>query len=224
MQNIFQSPKRPHDGRSEPITKVPMSIEAAERRLVLLKGLGRGAAALAATVPIQTLASQSVLTPDGLHQCTISGMHSGVHSTTTTTMVCGGYSPGWWGQSENGTSPRRTWPSGANYEAAVTTICPWSTLLTPTAKTTGSKKRQADVTGRAPTLFEVMSPQAPLGHFPDSDEFHWICAWLNALGRYFNFPYSDLDVLNFAKLKGIENTKYQDALTFFKTYMETHTS
>jgi hypothetical protein len=215
MQNIIQSPKKPPDGGNESMAKEPMSTASAERRLVLLKGLGRGAAALAATVPIQTLAGQSVLTPDGKHQCSVSGMHSGVHSATTTTTVCGGYSPGWWGQStDGGISPSRTWGS-ANYNAAVTTVCSWSALMTTATST---------VPARSPTLFEVMSPKAPLGHFPDSDEFHWICAWLNALGGYFNFPYSAQEVLDFAALKYSDPTKYQDALTFFKTYMETHTS
>jgi hypothetical protein len=199
------------------MAKEPMTTASAERRLVLLKGLGRGAAALAATVPIQTLAGQSVLTPDGQHQCSVSGMHSGVHSATTTTTVCGGYSPGWWGQStDGGISPSRSWGS-ANYNAAVTTVCPWSALMTTATST---------VPARSPTLFEVMSPKAPLGHFPNSDEFHWICAWLNALGGYFNFPYSAQEVLTFAALKSDPSkaTQYQDALTFFKTYMELHTS
>ena len=105
MQNIVQSPKKPPDGQGRSIAQEPMSAEATARRLVLLKGLGRGAAVLAASVPIQTLATQSVLTPGGQHQCTVSGMHSGVHSTTTTTLVCGGYSPGWWGQSDDGINP-----------------------------------------------------------------------------------------------------------------------
>jgi hypothetical protein len=215
MKNIVQSPKSPPDFGNVALNKGSMSTQAAERRLVLLKGLGRGAAALAATVPIQTLASQSVLTPDGKHQCSVSGMHSGVHSTTTTTTVCGGYSPGWWGQSDNGTSPRRTWPGGANHTALITTVCPWSTLMT-TATTS--------VPAHVPTLFEIMEPKDPVSKFANTDEFHWVCAWLNALGGYFNFPYSGAEVLDFAKMKYTNPTKYQDALTFFKTYMETHAS
>lgn len=187
-----------------------LSPQAVARRHLLLKGLGRGSAVLAATVPIQTLAGQSLLTFDGKHQCSISGMQSGVHSATpTNTPTCGGYSPGWWGQTTTNSKgqlvPRRPWPI--------------SNPNAPCVNTFGAcKLRNPD--GSQASLFDVMSPKAG-GKFSNTDEFHWICAWLNALSHSFNFPYSGDDVLKFYNA-GSGSTVYQNALTFFKTYMENH--
>ena len=174
-----------------------LSPDALARRQMLLKGLGKGSVVLAATVPLQTLAGQSLLTFDGKHQCSVSGMHSGVHSATpTNTPVCGGYSPGWWKQvNDAGTAPRRTWPllpNGWTYN----TKCSAVFSLHP-------------LSGN-PTLFEVMR------NFPNTDEYHWICAWLNALSQSFNFPYTGQEVLDFY----YSPSQYADALAFFKTYME----
>ncbi|QDL36601.1 hypothetical protein [Rhodoferax sediminis] len=186
-----------------------LSPQAVARRHMLLKSLGKGSAVLAATVPIQTLAGQSLLTFDGKHQCSVSGMFSGVHSTTTTSETCGGYSPGWWGQTTTDSKgqlvPKRQWPTDPN--ALCRDIFRASTLLNPD--------------GSPPTLFEVMSPGVG-GKFSNTDEFHWICAWLNALSHSFNFPYSGDQVLAFYNA-GSGSKTYQDALTFFKTYMENHT-
>jgi len=176
-----------------------LSSQAVARRHMLLKGLGKGAAVLAATVPIQTLAGQNLLTPDRLHQCSVSGMHSGVHSATPAgTPVCGGFSPGYWGQIQNG-QPKRTWPllpNGWTYD----TKC--SAVFT---------KR---VLSGDPTLFQVMNPPA----YANTDERHWICAWLNALSQSFSFPYTGQQVLDFyySTTPGVS----ADALSFFKTYME----
>lgn len=186
-----------------------LSSQAIARRHMLLKGLGKGSAVLAATVPIRTLANQSVLTFDGKHQCSVSGMQSGVHSATTSSVTCGGYSPGWWGQTTTNNGqlvPRRPWPIG-NPNA-------------PCVNTFGACKLR-NPGGSQPTLFEVMSPQAG-GKFSNTDEYHWICAWLNALSNSFNFPYSGTQVLAFYNA-GSGSTVYQNALTFFKTYMENHT-
>lgn len=176
------------------------------RRRVLLGGVGKGAAVLAATVPLQTLAVQNLLTFDGKHQCSVSGMHSGVHSATpTNTPICGGYSPGWWGQSESGPPlrPKRAWPALPNG---------W------TYNTKCSAVFTKRVLSGDPTLFQVMQP----GSYSNTDEFHWICAWLNALSHSFNFPYTGQQVLDFYFAPGAGVAA--DALEFFKTYMETHTS
>jgi len=176
-----------------------LSAEALARRQMLLKGLGKGSAVLAATVPLQTLAGQSLLTFDGKHQCSVSGMHSGVHSATpSNTPICGGYSPGWWRQSDDGLTPRRTWPNlpnGWTYNTKCSAVFSKRTL-------SGN-----------PTLFQVMR------NYQNTDEFHWICAWLNALSHSFNFPYTGQEVINF-----YNSPSSDDALEFFKTYMETHTS
>lgn len=191
-----------------------LSSAAIARRRVLLKGVGKGSAVLAATVPLQTLAGQSLLTFDGKHQCSVSGMHSGVHSATpTTTPVCGGYSPGWWGQSQivdGKIVPKRAWPTLPNG---------WTFNTKCDAVFTKCTLRNTD--GSKPSLFQIVEPQEPISKFSNTDEFHWVCAWLNALSHSFNFPYSGQQVLDFYNSPSI--TVYQDALTFFKTYMETHT-
>jgi hypothetical protein len=172
------------------------SSAAIARRRILLNGVGKGAAVLAVTVPIQTLASQSLLTEGGAHQCSVSGMHSGVHSKTTTTVTCGGFSPSYWGQSDPATPnvPIHAWPInfGRNHKAVFTR----STL-------------PANL-----TMFQVMKNHST------TDEAHWISAWLNALNHSFNFPYTGLQVLDFYNSPSV--TLYQDALIFFKTYMEAH--
>ena len=179
-----------------------LSSAAVARRRMLLKGVGKGSAVLAATVPLQTLAGQSLLTFDGKHQCSVSGMHSSVHSATpTNTPICGGYSPGWWGQSDNGTTPKRTWPllpSAWTYNTKCSTVFTRVTL-------SGN-----------PTLFQVMNN--PI--YASTDERHWICAWLNALSHSWSFPYTGQEVRDFynSSATGV----YADALDFFKTYMETH--
>ena len=178
-----------------------LSTDALARRNLLLKGLGRGSAVLAATVPLQTLAGQSLLTFDGKHQCSVSGMHSGVHSATpSNTPICGGYSPGWWGQSETVDGkvvPRRAWP--IDYRIKCDVIFTRCTL------------RNSD--GSKPSLFQVMTDS----RFASSDEFHWVCAYLNALSHSFNFPYSGQEVIDF-----YNSSSSADALAFFKMFMEKH--
>lgn len=199
----------PNDGRSPgaaPVADPGSNIPSLARRHALLKGVGKGAAVMAASVPIRTLAAPTTLTftADG-RRCTISGAQSGVHSADTLTLVCGGYSPGYWGQADSAdpTKPRRTWPTDPN--ATCRSIFKNSTL------------RNANYTW--PTLFQVMSDT----RFASSDEFHWIAAWLNATAKALNFPYSAAEVLGFYNA-GAGATSYQNALKFFKDNLETHVS
>lgn len=66
-----------------------LSEEALKRRKLLVKGLGRGAAVVAASVPIKTLAQPTI------RLCTVSGVQSNVGSGRTggTTATCKGNSP-----------------------------------------------------------------------------------------------------------------------------------
>lgn len=187
-----------------------LSASAIARRRILLKGVGKGTAVLAATVPLQTLAGQSLLTIDkgtGIHQCTVSGMHSGVHSATpTNTPVCSGFSPGWWGQTDNGTTPRRAWP-----------ILPIPNQLTGYLTKFNSVFTWMVLPGD-PNLFQVANPPG----YSSTHQWHWLCAWLNALWSNqhpgtLNFPYSADEVIAYSKLTG---APYSDALTFFSTYVE----
>lgn len=189
-----------------------LSSAAIARRHMLLKGVGKGSVVLAATIPIQTLATQTLLTEGLAHQCSVSGMHSGVHSATTTTLTCGGYSPGWWGQSDNATpTVPKHWPTLPNSRTYATTCV-----------TVFTKFNLLNDDRSLPTLFQVMSPKDKSGKFSNTDEFHWICAWLNALSHSFPFPYTGQQVLDF--YDSPTTAAYDDALTFFKTYMEAHVS
>lgn len=193
---------------SQDETQIPSSTVFA-RRDILLKGINKGAIVVSAVAPIQTLAGQNLLTFDGKHQCSISGMQSGVHSATpANSQICGGYSPGWWGQSTQYGKPKH-WPTYLNYAASVTSVFQYSKLR--------------NHNGTEPTLFQVMDPRNHGGQFSNTEEFHWICAWLNAHVNRFNFPYSAAEVLEFYN-QGPASKTYQDALIFFKTYMETHFS
>lgn len=181
------------------------SSAAVARRRLLLKGVGKGTAVLVAAVPIQTLAGQSLLTFDGLHQCSISGMQSGVHSATpSNTPVCGGYSISHWALSDGSNPPKPPsgrWPSLPSSWTYATHI---NSVLSPNS-----------LTGN-PTLFQVMNA------FASTPEAHWICAWLNALWEEqhvgtLKFPYTATQVLDFYNLPAAPRA---DALLFFTTYME----
>lgn len=184
-----------------------LSSTAVARRRALLRGVGKGAAVLAATAPLQTLAGQSLLTFDGKHQCSVSGQHSGVHSATpTNTARCIGFNPDYWGQpatNGNGGGPLRAWPT--DYKQKFIDIFTQSGF------------------NNSITLFQVMQNN---GSFTNADERHWLCAYLNALSSVtsgLNFPYSAAQVLAYYNT-GQGSTVYLDALAFFKTYMETRSS
>ncbi len=193
-----------------PADEQALSSEAVARRHLLLKGLGRGSAVLAASIPLKTLASTSVFTNPGANgapviRCGISGMTSGVHSKDTTTNVCSGYSPGYYTQ-------RQHWPSGLNPDALVTTVFPSCKLMV-------NKDGTSLGTYRVPTLLEVMNLT------PRVDEFHWIAAWVNAMGgapSSWNFPYTGAQVQAFYAGTGPGGYTKAQALAFFMTYMEIH--
>lgn len=198
---------------TEPSAAEALSHSALARRHMLLKGVGKGSAVLVATMPLQTLAGQSLLTFDGQHQCSVSGQHSGVHSATTTTLTCGGYSPSWWGQKDTNGKPKN-WPeplpNGWTYKTKCNDVFLGCTL------------RNTDTGNSVPSLWQIMEPKESSGKFTDTDEFHWVCAWLNAIRKAFAFPYTPQQVIDYYVL-GTASPGYQDALLFFKTYMESHT-
>ena len=169
-----------------------LSSAAVARRRILLKGLGKGAAVLAATAPIQTLASQSLLTFDGLHQCTVSGMKSGVHSKTPldTTPRCGGFSIAHWSNLNT-----TQWPGGT-----VTSALKWKDVFT----TSSSYKNN--------TLAQILQNSSS----NSSTEAHWIVAWLNATQPPPGtpFPYTRDEVVAYNTAASV------DAYTFFTTFME----
>lgn len=214
-----------------------LSSAAVARRRMLLKGLGKGSAVLAAAVPLQTLASQSVFTNPGKDgalaiRCGISGMTSGIHSRDTVTTVCTGYSPGYY--------KNHAWPADINRDAPCTTVCKDSQLKTYVCTetkthqgttTTTTFRSGTDVTNSnngktckpvavPSTLFDVID------FHESSDEYHWICAWLNGMGgapASWNFPYTGAQVIAFYNGTGPGGHTKAQALAFFRTYMEIHT-
>ena len=190
-------------GRAVP-PEVLSSAKAARRRL-LLKGVGKGGAVVAAALPLKSFATvdeskRLYILPigsTGKNQCSVSGQHSGFHSgSPETTSQCGGCTIASW------CSASRTWPSGCNKSATCKSVFSGCTLTVPTSGSPSS---------RPATLLEVLSK------WPNSDDAHWVCAWLNSCGpSSLGFPYSSANVLKFY---GDPATK-SAALTFFKNYTE----
>ena len=166
----------------------------ASRRRLLLRGIGKGSALLAATVPIKTLASTPSVTRDG-QICTASGTQSAAHSQATNLPTCGGLSPGYYMKIEH-------WH---NYP---------STTYTVGIRTFNQDTKFKDVFGggMSVAMLKIMNTQ-PV----NNDEFHWIAALLNAIKAPsgYVFPYSATEVL--ALYSGTQSAA---ALTFFKGFME----
>jgi len=205
-------------------TKELLSSSAIDRRRALLKGVGKGAAVLGATVPLKALAtlpSGSVFTYNGTGtltqiRCGISGMTSGVHSRDTDrSQQCIGYSPGYYHKREH-------FPSGTRPDALITAVFSTCALKVPVLRETcveverensTQTKCTTEVVGtKVPTLLEVMNIK------PRPDEFHWLAAWLNAQpsSPAVNYPYSGTDIVAFYAAKDAK------ALEFIKKYMEKH--
>lgn len=205
VDKMHQSPEEAPTSASGSGSTEPLSASALARRRALFKGIGKGGAVIAASVPIQTLASPTLLTFDGLI-CSVSGMQSGVHSATPgQTATCGGYSAGHWGTKEPNVNPAKPkypqWyslPNGWTYE-------------TPFKNVFGSWPNSS----ANPTLFDAAHKSA----YRSMAEFHWVCAWMNAVAKVFNFPYTPDEVVDFYKL-GPASQTYRDALAFFSNYME----
>ena len=198
MQNSIEPSENGSQKSKNNWSTESFSAEATARRRVLLKGVGRGAAVLAATVPIRTLAGQ---------QCTASGMNSALASLGPGGVpVCAaGFTALYWGASNSLTPPGpvHNWPS--------------SVVPGDTCKSIFGKFTLTTLAMPQPTLFQVVNASA----FAASDERHWICAWLNAKSVP-GFPYTDTKVLSF--YNSPLSTEYNNALIFFKTYMETRNS
>lgn len=198
-----------------------LSPEANARRLMMLKGLGRGSAVVsAAALPLSALSQGStlLLTPTGKGgeaaglRCSVSGMQSQVANSRVPSdaRTCGGYSPGWWGQETqtNGkVVPRRTWP--IDYKTKV------SQLFTRCAS---DDPGMSSMFTNGVTLFDVMRDPK----FASTKTRHWIGAYLNGLAGGvpgFPFPYSGTEVMKFY------NTMDQKRDQFYAlvvTYLEIH--
>lgn len=168
----------------------------AERRRMLLKGLGKGSAIAAAAVPIKSMAA-TALTADG-KLCTISGVASGVRSVKTGTTTCIGRAVSYW-------TPATRWPkNGSNQEVVKvgTTEYLRSTATFFSVFGAGSTSTMA-------TLFSTVT-----------DETHWIVALLNSNYYGSAFPYDSTTIV----AQYNNTSKRAAAIAFYKNYMETATS
>ncbi|WP_295954242.1 hypothetical protein [Rhodoferax sp.] len=184
-----------------------LTSDAMARRRMLLKSLGKGSSVIAAAaIPMHTLAATGTLakTANGM-RCTVSGNQSAIHSQTTVSDVCVGYSPGYYKMVSH-------WP---NYNST-------TTLATNSfdTKTFTQNSKFSDVFGGSSsigsiTLIDIMKS------YPSSEEFHWIAALLNSLpgSPATNFPYFASKVVGFYLAAEPMRT---NALNFFKGYMEVH--
>ena len=144
---------------------------ALARRQLLLKGLSKGGAAMAAVVPIQTLAASgsTILVTADNTLCTQSGQQSNVMSRTLTKVTCTGYAPGHYVTS---TTPVKDndWPSGMD-----------SSTATFTGIFGGGDKTK---------LLYYLKNQ------PTSSQSYWIAAYFNATkAPTLPFPYTPTEVV-----------------------------
>jgi len=165
----------------------------ASRRRLLLRGIGKGSALLAATVPIKTLASTPSVTANG-QICTASGTQSAAHSQATNLPTCRGLSPGYYMKIEH-------WP---NY--------PSTTYTVGITFDQNTKFKDVFGGGKSVAMLEIMNIQPA-----NNDERHWIAALLNSIKapQGYVFPYSATEVL--ALYNGPQSAA---ALTFFRSFME----
>lgn len=180
----------------------PRSTDHADRRRRLLKSISGGGSILLATSQVKAWSTVSTC-----KQCTISGMQSAYHSCKPgeSSLPCGGYSPGYWGQhwNKDSSTPARPWP--------VTSSTKLKALL-----------QQYSIYTQIPnsvSLFELMGNPT----YANTNERHWIGAWLNAqrAPTGYLFPYTAQQVMGFWK-SGNGNYTSADMLQFFKDYFETH--
>jgi hypothetical protein len=209
-----------------------MSKEALARRRMLLKSLGKGSAALAAaSVPMHTLASSPTLrTVDGT-RCSISGMQSGNNSRNPSASgSCRGNSPSYWSDYVNWTDGQKKeentlvgqlFGDSAFGEKGVTLrriVCGIenNALVSPqdVSKGKGKGKGKGEGQGNAST-----STNTSRVIYNGTDEWHWCCAWMNAMAKnqngVVNFPYSPEEVINFYRNPTV-NTPRKEALAFFE--------
>ena len=180
------------------LSSVGSSASAVARRRTLLASLGKGSAALALVVPIQTLAVTTIL--DGTKLCTVSGVQSlvGSHPLGTRT-ICQGNSPTYF-------RPLANWPGVSS-----------SSPPRKTNTVDGIQFTQVDTftfvfgSGSSTLLKDILSSQSA------SDEAVWVTALLNALKNTYNFPYTPSQVRAFYTGGG---TLKDQALAFFRGYMQ----
>ena len=181
------------------LASVSPSVSALARRRMLLASLGKGSAAVALVVPIQTLAATTIV--GGTKLCTVSGVQSNVGSHPLgTPTTCQGNSPTFFQTLLN-------WPG---YTATPKPLA----NFTVDGKPLTNKSNFSDVfTGGTNTKLDTV-----LLNTPGSDDAVWVTALLIALKNTYNFPYTASQVRAFYNGGG---TLKAQALAFFRDFMQT---
>ena len=181
------------------LASVSPSVSALARRRMLLASLGKGSAAVALVVPIQTLAATTIV--GGNKLCTVSGVQSNVGSHPLgTPTTCQGNSPTFF-------------QTLANWPGYTATPKPLATFTVDGILLTNNSKFSDVFPGGANTKLDTV-----LVNTPGSDDAVWVTALLNALKNTYNFPYTASQVRAF--YNGGGPLKAQ-ALAFFKDFMQT---
>lgn len=180
---------------------VSSSVNALARRRMLLASLGKGSAAVALVVPIQTLAATTIV--GGTKLCTVSGVQSNVGSKPLgTPTTCQGNSPTYF----------QTLANWRGY--AATPNPPTASFMVDGLNFTNNSKFGDVFTGGGNTKLDTVL------NTPTSDDAAWVTALLNAVKNRsgFNFPYTPSQVRAFYNGGG---TLKAQALAFFKGFMQT---
>lgn len=201
MQKDSNSQSSGPTDAAAPVVQAGLSSEAQARRRLLVKGLGKGTAALVVVAPIQTLAA-----PTLTRLCTVSGVQSNVGSgrTGVKTDACKGYAPTYYATLTNWPNTNGGPPANPNSTVNGINI------------NKNAKFKDVFGTGSNDSLQTVLAT-------PTSVEAVWVTALLNAIKQPmgFLFPYSGSQVI--AYYNSTEPTK-TNAYNFFLGYMQTVTA
>ena len=194
-----------------------LSSNALERRRVLLTSLGKGSVVIAAaSAPLKLLAGQTTISGSSPQQrCSVSGQQSGVHSQTVGGAVCTAHSPGYWHKCDHWLSAQTQLLVLATGYPTFKTIFGGAaendfTKLSMVALITGVGNDKND-NNNCPASY----PTTKLG-VSSSSEWHWACAWMNAVAGtvsgsgIMNFPYTPAEVIAF-----YQGSNAAAALAFF---------
>lgn len=172
-----QQPEQQAVGQdSEAHAAAALSLGALQRRRLLLRGVGKGGAVIAAAVPMQTFAANILRTRPAngdARLCTLSGVGSMLPSSAPRNLPeCSGITAAGWAD------PQKAWPVatvGAT-SAAFSRTTPFNAVFTASTVQT--------------TFGDLMLPNATPGNQT------WARAYLNALvGNPLSFPYSPAEVV-----------------------------
>lgn len=150
-----------------------LGLTALQRRRVLLRGVGKGGAVLAAAVPLSSFAN-TLKTGAGVdgkaHLCTLSGTNSILPSSAVTSGTCGGRNAGYWINADH------AWKAFSVNGVAVSRSTLWSDVFGEVGTTNADK-----------TFLELLDINGP--------KKTWVRALLNSADGYPNtFPYSPSEV------------------------------